>query len=232
MKYLKYVSLVILNWFFPKFSKNITNSYWMKTSKVHSDTSWDRYNFYYSNIKEIMELSGDEAILDVACGTGEIAYLFYKDGFNVRRCDFSDFLINIAKTRFPDVEFYVDNLLTLTSTKEKYDRIFINNAILYLHPKYLNRCFHGLYAALKASGSLYIFDWSDFDKRKNVEGKRNSLLTIALPVYQPTLGGFWYKRKWIKNAAVKSNFRSVGFLDSWTNYRSHAILKKILRGQH
>ena len=198
MRYLKYVSLVILNWLFPKFSKNITNSYWMKTSKVHGDTSWDKYNFYYSNIKEIMELSGDEAILDVACGTGEIAYLFYKDGFNVKGCDFSDFLINKAKTRFPDVEFYVDDLMTLTNTKEKYDKIFINNAIFYLHPKYLNKCFQALYATLKTNGSLYILDWPDFDKRKNIEGKGIRYLLTYYLFINPRLADSGTKRNGLK----------------------------------
>lgn len=45
MQYLKYVSLMILDWYFQNFSKKITKSYWMKSDKVHGDTSWDSYIF-------------------------------------------------------------------------------------------------------------------------------------------------------------------------------------------
>ncbi len=31
--------------------------------------------------------------------------------------------------------------------------------------------------------------------------------------------------------SIKSNFRSVEFLDSWVNYHSHAVFKKFLTGQ-
>lgn len=174
-----------------------------------------------------MKPSKDEVILDAACGTGEITYLFKKEAFNVRGFDFSDFLINKAKSKFPDVDFYIDNLVTLTDTIEKYDKIFINGAIYYLHPKYLGSCLRGLYAALNANGLLYLFDCPDFDKRDKVEGTGIRYLhTYLLQVYQPTLGGFWYKKEWIMDAAVKSNYRKVEFLDLWAYYRSHAILEK------
>jgi len=52
------------------------------------------------------------------------------------------------------------------------------------------------------------------------------LPSYLLPVYQPALVGFWYKKKWIKKAAWKAGLKKVEFLNSWANYRSHAICKK------
>ena len=78
MKYLKYLVLMLIDCLFPNISQKISKFYWMTSDKVHGDTSWDAYNFYYSKIKEIMDLSKDDLILDAACGTGEITYLFHK----------------------------------------------------------------------------------------------------------------------------------------------------------
>lgn len=54
--------------------------------------------------------------------------------------------------------FIVDDLLYLDKTKEHLDKTFINNAILYLHSKFLPRTFQRLYSLLSHNGKLYLFD--------------------------------------------------------------------------
>lgn len=105
-----------------------------------------------------MKPSKNEFILDIACGTGEITYLFHRDGYKIKGCDFSDYLICKAKLNFPDVDFYVDDFYSLDETKRYFDKIFINNAIFYIHPKYLTKTLQGLYSSLSSEGKLYIFD--------------------------------------------------------------------------
>lgn len=217
---------MLIDWSFPNIAKKITKFHWMTSDRVHGDTSLDAYNFYYSKIKEIIKPSNNEFILDAACGTGEITYLFYKAGYRIKGCDFSDYLVCKARLNFSEVDFYVDDLTRMNHTYEKYDKIFVNNAIFYIHPKFLQKTINNLYSILNKKGELYILDYPDFSKRRKIVGKIVYLITTLLPVYQPSMGGFWYRKKWIEKAAVSAGFRKMIFYDSWANYRTHVVLKK------
>jgi len=221
--------LMFIDWFFPEVSKKITMFYWMTSDKVHGDTSWDAYNFYYLKIKEIMNLLKDDSILDGACGTGQITYLFHKDGYRIKGFDFSDYLICKARLNFSEVDFYVDDLIKMKHTDKQFHKIFVNGAIFYIHPKFLQKTIINLYSILNKEGELYILDYPDFSKRRKIVGRIGYLITSLLPVYQPSLGGFWYKKKWIEKAAVNGGFKKVEFFDSWANYRTHAVLKKVVK---
>jgi len=45
---------MLIDWLLPNVAKKVSKFYWMTSDRVHGDTSWDAYNFYYSKIKEIM----------------------------------------------------------------------------------------------------------------------------------------------------------------------------------
>ena len=125
-----------------------------------------------------MRSSKNELILDAACGTDEITYVFYKDGYKVKGCDFSDYLICKAKLNFPNVDFYVDNLSCLDKTKRCFDKIFVNNAIFYVHLKFLTKALQGLHSLLSREGKLYLFDWPDFIKRERIMNKGITYLSF------------------------------------------------------
>jgi len=126
-----------------------------------------------------------DLVLDAACGTGEVAFLFHQNEIDIKGCDFLDQLIPKAKSRFPDIDFFVDDLMALKSRDLEYVKILINNAIfIFIH--LLTKCFRSLYSALKENGKVYLFDWSDFDKRHKIYNKRILYnITYFLPVYQP-----------------------------------------------
>jgi len=102
--------------------------------------------------------------------------------------------------------------MALKSRDLEYVKILINNAIfIFIH--LLTKCFRSLYSALKENGKVYLFDWSDFDKRHKIYNKRILYnITYFLPVYQPTLEGFWYKKKWIERSALEAGFNMFNFL--------------------
>jgi len=69
---MKYLILMLIVWLFPNIARKICKFYWLTSDKVHSDTSWADYYFYYSKIKDLMKPRKNDLILDAACGTGEI----------------------------------------------------------------------------------------------------------------------------------------------------------------
>jgi len=63
-------------------------------------------------------------ILDVGCGTGEISNFLSQFGGNVCGIDLSKDSIKIAKKRYPEIEFYYDDITKKTKHNPTFDFIF------------------------------------------------------------------------------------------------------------
>jgi SAM-dependent methyltransferase len=82
--------------------------------------------------KAIAQCPKNLQVLDLGCGMGEpiIAYLL-KNGCHVTGVDGSSKLISIAKERYPEVEFIIDDMCHL-SLKKKFDFILAWNSFFHL----------------------------------------------------------------------------------------------------
>jgi hypothetical protein len=75
---------------------------------------------------------------------------------------------------------------------------------------------------------LFITDIPDFDKKHLSDiGIIQLYLAKFFPVYQIPSAGFFIKDTDLKKRAKKVGFRDIVRYDSWSNYRSHWILKKV-----
>ena len=217
----------------PKIASKVAKSYWAKCDKTHGDTSWKSFEFYYNKIKEIMEPTKSDVILDAGCGEGELTYLFHKDGFDVKGFDSSDYLISKAKNRFGNNLFYVDDFVNMSNKKRKSTKIFLNSAFFYVHPKYCKTVLKNLYDITADGGRVYLFDDPDYSKRGKWYKRRNyhiqlffNISTSLFPVSYLPSAAFWIKTKKIRKSALKVGFCKVEKLDSWNYYRTHHVLFK------
>lgn len=224
---IKYILLMVKVNASPKIASEVAKNYWEKCDKTHGDTSWKAFEFYYHNIIEIMNPVKNDAILDAACGGGELTYLFHKDGFNVKGFDSSEYLIAKAREKFGNDLFYVDDLIDMRNTQEKFTKIFLNNAFFYIHPTYYKTVLKNLCNITEDSGTVYLFDNPDYHKRDRwYKHYSLNILTFFLPVYSPYMSGFWVKTNNIKKIAINIGFSRVEKLDIRNHYRSHQILLK------
>jgi SAM-dependent methyltransferase len=70
-------------------------------------------------------------VLDLGCGYGWLSQEFSNAGANVLGVDGSKTLLEIARSRYPEIEFYEHNLASgLPFTDKKYDRVIANMVLM------------------------------------------------------------------------------------------------------
>ncbi len=211
----------------PSFAEKIANEYWQKTTVTHGDMSDAQFDFYYRELKKILNPEINDIILDYGGGNGEIAWRFKRDGYKIDHYDLSRVMRENAR------KVYFLNSLEeneLEVKKGYYDKILVNNCFFYFHLKKHNEVLELLYSLLKTEGRLFITDTPDYEKRRfangYVQGLLYMIITMVFPVYQPDLAGFWIKHKDLEMKALRIGFKTIKRMDSYCNYRSHWILEK------
>jgi ubiquinone/menaquinone biosynthesis C-methylase UbiE len=115
----------------------------IKDSYNQNAQSWSKNyslkNYVHTHIEKpaVLELMGKikgKKMLCIGCGDGEEANMFYERGAEVVGFDVSEELIKIAKSKYPDIDFYVGDAETF-SIDEKFDIAYAGFVAHYL-PNY------------------------------------------------------------------------------------------------
>lgn len=76
-------------------------------------------------------------VLDIGCGKGTFTHFLKKENNQVVGIDISETALNVAKTKFPDIEFLSvdlskDNFTLLSFYEKRYDLIILIEVLSYL----------------------------------------------------------------------------------------------------
>tara|TARA_R110002051_G_scaffold165130_3_gene235940 strand:- start:255 stop:1022 length:768 start_codon:yes stop_codon:yes gene_type:complete len=117
------------------------------------------YEFYSS----ICHTYNSNKILEIACGSGNLAESFAANFLSYTGLDYSEAMLNIARTKFKNGNFIQGDMRNLNFTP-KFDTILITGrSTSYLtHDNDLENTFRSVYKALVLNG-LFIFDCIDAD---------------------------------------------------------------------
>lgn len=135
------------------------------------------YQFY----KKICQKYGASNILELACGTGNLAPFFIKDFKNYFGLDYSEAMLAIARNKNPNANFTQGDMRQF-STKEQLDAILITGrSTSYLtSDSDLEATFSSVRENLKTKG-VFIFDCIDSERfmryileNKNVRHESNA----------------------------------------------------------
>lgn len=136
-------------------------------AKKYDALGWEIFSKdLYKKIQKL-QIEGKD-VLDVACGTGTLANLFEKDGYNVTAFDKSSEMIKVAKEKNMRVNFFVEDMLEF-NLNQKFDLIVCAYDSIN-HIKNWERFFKKVHKHLKNDG-VFIFD---FNTIKGLRKWRNS----------------------------------------------------------
>ncbi len=95
---------------------------------THSKIGKAQRERVYHFLKPIIQSKKSLSILEINCGTGEDAAYFHTLGHRVLATDISKEMIEVAKAKYPDINFKQQDILKLSTThfNEKFDLIFSN----------------------------------------------------------------------------------------------------------
>ena len=151
------------------------------------DNSHDYVSANGTNVVELLDPKGKERILDVGCGTGELASSIQSSGATVVGVDSSPDMIAQAKVNYPDVEFKVQDAAHL-SFEDRFDAVFSNAALHWVLDA--DRAVGSIYDCLIPNGR-FIFEMGG---KRNVAGIRAAIKNAAQSqgVSEHFSDDFWY----------------------------------------
>ncbi|GAE29956.1 class I SAM-dependent methyltransferase [Alkalihalobacillus hemicellulosilyticus] len=133
------------------------------------DRSHSFVSEFGNDLVELLAPKKGEKILDIGCGTGDLAYKLNKHGADVIGVDKSANMIHQALKKYPHIPFNVKDVVKLTYENE-FNAVF-SNATLHWEkkPKQALNC---IYHSLKPGGRFV----AEFGGKGNVEIITNEIL--------------------------------------------------------
>lgn len=138
-------------------------------SNIYDKLVFDIDYFSYQNrIKEKVGFSDSMHVLELGCGSGNMTEYFQTDHYT--GVDLSEEMIQIARQKFPTLQFVVDDILTYHSL-ETFDLIFTTlDTINYLLDLCdLQNMFYNIYDMLNQN-AFFVFDLNSPYKLREVLG--------------------------------------------------------------
>ena len=158
------------------------------------DQSHSFISNYGKNLIELLAPKQGERILDLGCGTGDLANKLYNAGVEIVGIDNSKNMIKEALSKYPHINFIVRNATNLGYNSE-FDAVFSNATLHWIkQPKQALNC---IYQSLK-SGARYV---AEFGGKGNVQTITSEIIRQLkesgieykmeqFPWYYPSIGEY------------------------------------------
>ncbi|MGY4691762.1 class I SAM-dependent methyltransferase [Salibacterium sp. K-3] len=164
---------------------------------VPADNNWNaelydgKHSFvstYGNDLVDLLNPKKGQHILDLGCGTGDLAKQLNDFGADVEGVDKSENMIEQAKTKYPNIKFAVEDATAL-EYKDEFDAVFSNAALHWVKPP--KKALYCIYNSLKENGRFV----AEFGGKGNVHRItteiRNQLKALGLPYYEDRFPWFF-----------------------------------------
>lgn len=123
----------------------------MKWDSNLYDRKHDFVSKYGEELIGLLDPKDGEEILDLGCGTGDLAELIREKGPHVTGIDSSATMIEAARQKYPLIDFQVKSATDFSFDK-KFDAVFSNAALHWILEK--EKAVNQIYNSLKPNGRL------------------------------------------------------------------------------
>lgn len=158
------------------------------------DTKHSFVSSYGNDLIELLQPKQGEKILDVGCGTGDLAHVLHGLGARVTGVDYSENMVALAAAKYPHIAFEVADAAHLPYNNE-FDAVFSNAALHWM--KEPVAVIESIHHSLKPGGRFV----AEFGGAGNVKTITDALITqiraanirytdAQFPWYFPTIGEY------------------------------------------
>ncbi|MDN3018001.1 methyltransferase domain-containing protein [Paenibacillus sp. BSR1-1] len=169
---------------------------------VHTD-SWNaslydsKHSFvsqYGEDLVSLLAPEQGESILDLGCGTGDLANKLHQIGVHIIGIDKSENMVQQAQKKYPEIIFNVQDAVSMPFTNE-FDAVFSNATLHWVkEPK---QALQGIFQALKQGGRFV----AEFGGKGNVQTITDEIINQLrisgidfrsgqFPWYYPSIGEY------------------------------------------
>lgn len=142
-------------------------------AKDWADSKWgERSDWCDDFLTIIASRLGDGEVLDIGCGSGEDCKFFYDHGVKTVGIDFSEKLIEEAKSRFPNGNFIVMDIEKLDFEDFRFGAVVAKHSLLHLPKKNLPTVLKKINNLLKPEG-WFLLTLKEGIGEKEVESVRH-----------------------------------------------------------
>lgn len=138
--------------------KNVIDS-WNAKLYDHKHSFVSKYG---NSLIELLAPKQGEKILDLGCGTGDLAHRLFENGIEVIGVDKSENMVEQAMLKYPLIEFRVQDATELADHSE-FDAVFSNATLHWVQPA--SKALHDIYQCLKKGGRFV----AEFGGKGNVK---------------------------------------------------------------
>lgn len=124
----------------------------MKKDNWNAELYDQKHSFvskYGNSLIELLEAKKGEKILDLGCGTGDLANQLFEMGVDTTGIDKSENMVNQANNKFPKISFFVQDATELQFNSE-FDAVFSNATLHWVKPP--KKALQSIYNSLKQGG--------------------------------------------------------------------------------
>lgn len=170
------------------------------------DRRWSRYvsdtlNFLIVYLQGSRQILGNEKVLDIACGTGELERMLLNihPDLKIVGVDISEKMLDVARLKLPNLEFVKASASSLPFPDHNFDIVVTVSAFHYFENP--GEVLEEIRRILKPKGKLIVMDWCrDYLLCK--------VLDLFLKIYDPA-HKICYSQKQLNNLLTASSFEVI-----------------------
>ncbi|MDQ8005958.1 MAG: methyltransferase domain-containing protein [Pedobacter sp.] len=142
---------------------------------------------YGADVLQWLDAKAGEHILDVGCGTGDLAAKIQEAGATVSGVDASADMVELAKREYPTIQFEQKDAAALDYNRE-FDAVFSNATFHWIENQ--RGLLRGIYKSLKHGGRLV----AEFGGKGNIKSIIDAIETAAkqLGLEHRVISNFWF----------------------------------------
>ncbi|GAB1462995.1 class I SAM-dependent methyltransferase [Pedobacter sp.] len=142
---------------------------------------------YGADVLQWLDAKAGENILDIGCGTGDLAAKIQEIGATVLGIDASADMIELAKQTYPTIQFKQKDAAALDYNRE-FDAVFSNATFHWIENQ--KGLLKGIYKSLKQGGRLV----AEFGGKGNVKSITDAIENAAkqLGLEHRVISNFWF----------------------------------------